>query len=82
MARYWWVAVTPVAVPPSPNVHAYVLIVPSGSPDPAPDTDTASSGGPVTAIAAVGSWFGAVTTALPDASAVPPSSSVTVTVTG
>ena len=30
----------PVAVPPSPNVQLYALIVPSGSVDPVPSNDT------------------------------------------
>ena len=52
------VAEDPVPVEPSPKFHAYPVIVPSGSLDPAPDTVTVRSltvGVPITA---VGAWFG------------------------
>ena len=56
-AEYWpgceyvWVGFAAVDVPPSPNVHAYVSVWPSGSDEPALEKLTASGAGPAVGFA-------------------------------
>ena len=55
-----WLGVAPVPVPPSPNVHAYEAIDPSGSLEPLPLKETASGAIPDVGVAvaeATGGWF-------------------------
>ncbi|GAT71501.1 hypothetical protein PS9374_07193 [Planomonospora sphaerica] len=74
-------AVTPVAVAPSPNCHAYAVIDPSSSPD-GLASKVHSSSAQLAAKSATGGWLAPCTVTLAVAEDVAPRSSVTVTVTG